>query len=198
MNKAEFRQQLQKKLLSMSDEQRVEKSRRACHNLISTQQFQDASVIMAFVSFGHEIDTSNVILHAWQLGKTIVVPKISWQQRHMMPVKITSLETGFTTGDSGLRNPVTGVPIPVEEIGLVVTPAMGFDVKGNRLGRGGAFYDRFFASEGLKALRCGFGYAEQLLEEIPVTANDVPVDFLVTDAGVRYFNIDIGPQVQGE
>ena len=41
-------------------------------------------------------------------------------------------------------------------------------------------------------------HAEQLLEEIPVTANDVPVDFLVTDAGVRYFNSDIGQQVQGE
>ena len=118
----------------------------------------------------------------------VLVPKISWQQRHMIPVEINSLETGAATENSALRNPVMGVPIPIGEIDLVVTPAVAFDDEGNRLGRGGSYYDRFFANEKLKAVKCGFAFAEQRIDSVPVTDHDQPVDFLVTDEEVIYFN----------
>ncbi len=188
MNKERLRLQLQKSLLAMPSDLRSEKSQKACRNLISTSQFQNASAVMMYLSLPHEVDTSEAILCAWQLGKTVAVPKISWQQRHMIPVQINSLETGFSTEVADLRNPVTGTPMPFEEIDLVVTPALGFDRKGNRLGRGGSYYDRFFANEELKASRCGFAFAEQLVESVPVTPADKPVDFLVTDEEVVYFN----------
>jgi len=187
-----LRRELQNRLLAMTSRQRSEKSHKACQNLISTPQFQDASAIMIYLSLPHEVDTSEAILHAWQLNKTVVVPKISWQQRHMIPVQINSLETGFSTEVSGLRNPITGVPIPFEEIDLVVAPALGFDRKGNRLGRGGSYYDRFFANPELKAPRCGFAFAEQVVDSIPVTDSDEPVDFLVTDEEVMYFGTPQG------
>ena len=188
MDKGELRHKLQNCLLAIPSEQRDEKSRKACQNLVSTSQFQSASTVMMYLSLPHEVDTSEAILHAWQLGKTVVVPKISWHQRHMIAVQINSLETGFSTGASGLRNPIAGLPMPFEEIDLVVTPAVGFDRKGNRLGRGGSYYDRFFANAELKASRCGFGFAEQLIEMIPVTEHDEPVDILVTDEEIIYFN----------
>ena len=187
MDKVQLRSELQKRLLEMSAEQRDEKSRKACRNLVSTPQFQRASAVMMYLSLPHEVDTSEAILYAWQSGKVVAVPRISWQQRHMIPVQINSLETGFATEVSGLRNPVTGVPMPFEEIELVVTPALGFDKKGNRLGRGGSYYDRFFANEELKAPRCGFAFTEQMVDSIPVAEHDKPVDFLVTDEGVMYF-----------
>ena len=196
MDKGQLRQQLQKCLLEMTEEQRSEKSKKACRNLISTPQFQSASVVMMYLSLPHEVDTSEVILHAWQLGKVVAVPKISWQQRHMIPVQINTLETGFSTGFAGLRNPVTGVPMSFEEIDLVVAPALGFDRKGNRLGRGGSYYDRFFANPELKALKCGFAFEEQLVETVPMTDHDEPVDFLVTDEEVMYFNPDKCQQEQ--
>ena len=181
---------LQKCLLEMSEEERSDKSQKACQNLVSTSQFQRASTVMMYLSLPHEVDTSEVVLYAWQLGKTVVVPKISWQQRHMIPVQISSLETGFSTEVAGLRNPVTGVPMPIEEIDLVVAPALGFDRKGNRLGRGASFYDRFFANKQLKAARCGFAFTEQLVDSVPVEERDEPVDFLVTDKEILYFNPD--------
>ncbi len=184
MDKAELRHQLRNRLLAMPPEQRKEKSKRACRNLISTEQYQSASIIMLFLSLPHEVDTSEAILQAWQLGKTIAVPKISWQQRHMIPVQISSLETGFATGAGGLRNPVAGVPIPFGQIDLVVAPALGFDRLGNRLGRGGSFYDRFFANKEVIASRCGLAFAEQIVDSIPITASDEPVDFVVTDGEV--------------
>jgi len=198
MDKGQLRLELQKSLLEMSAEQRSEKSKKACRNLISTAQFQNASVIMMYLAMPYEVDTSDAILQSWQLGKTVVVPKISWQQRHMIPVQINSLETDFSTEVGGLRNPVTGVPVPFGEIDLVVTPALGFDRKGNRLGRGGSYYDRFFANKELRASRCGFGFAEQLVDTVPVMEHDKPVDFLVTDDGVMYFNSDESYVGQGE
>ncbi len=188
MDKQRLRRDLQKRLLEMTEERRIAKSKKACQNLISTQQFQSASVIMIFLSFPHEVSTAEAILHAWQLGKIVVVPKISWQQRHMIPVQINSLETDFSTEVAGLRNPVAGVPVPFDQIDLVVTPALAFDRKGNRLGRGGSFYDRFFANEELKAPRCGFGFAEQVVDCVPVAEHDKPIDLLVTDEEIIYFN----------
>jgi len=184
MEKVELRQEMRNRLLALSAEQRKEKSRKACRNLISTEQYQDASIIMMYLSLPHEVDTTEAILHAWQLGKTVAVPKISWQQRHMIAVQITSLDTGFSTGAWGLRNPMTGVPIPFGQIDLVVTPALGFDRKGNRLGRGGSFYDRFFANKDLTAARCGLAFAEQILESVPTMEHDEPVELLVTDEEV--------------
>lgn len=188
MDKEQLRSQLQKSLLAMSPEQRSEKSHRACQNLISTPQFQSATTIMMYLSLPHEVDTSEAILHAWQLGKAVAVPKISWQQRRMMAVEINSLETGISTSDFGLRNPVAGAPVPFEEIDLVITPALGFDRSGNRLGRGGSYYDRFFTDEKFKASKCGLAFAEQVVDSVPVDSTDVPVDFLVTDEEIVYFN----------
>ncbi len=182
--KVELRRQLRNSLLAMPADQRRDKSRCACRHLVATEQFQNASIVMMYLSLPHEVDTSEAILHAWQLGKTVAVPKISWQQRHMIAVGINSLETGFSTGVGGLRNPIGGAPIPFGEIDLVVSPALGFDRQGNRLGRGGAFYDRFFANRALTASRCGLAFAEQVVGSIPVAENDEPVDFLVTDEGV--------------
>ena len=73
---------------------------------------------------------------------------------------------------------------------MVVTPGLAFDRKGNRLGRGGSYYDRFFAHEKLVAHKCGFGFAEQLLDSVPTANHDEQIDSLVTDEEVIYFNAD--------
>ena len=199
MTKEQLRLKLQKVLLEMSDEERSEKSKKACRNLISTPQFQDASqkVIMMFLSMPNEVDTSQAILHAWQLGKIVAVPKVFWKQKHMIAVGINSLESGFSTTPAGLRNPTTGEPIPFEEIDLVVTPALGLDRGGNRLGRGGSYYDRFFSNEKFRASKCGFAFTEQLVDSIPVTDRDVAVDFVVTDSEIIYCNQNVEQKAKG-
>ncbi len=80
--------------------------------------------------------------------------------------------------------------MPVEEIDVVVAPALGFDRIGNRLGRGGGYYDRFFANGRLKAPRCGFAFSEQVIDSVPVMECDERVDFLVTDEEIIYFDRD--------
>ena len=187
MDKQQLRQQMRAQLCRYSAQQRTDMSQNACKNLVETPEFQNANTIMAFLSMPHEADTAPFILYAWQHAKTIAVPKISWQQRHMIPVQINSLETGIATEAGGLRNPVTGVPVPLEDIDLVVTPGLAFDKNGNRLGRGGSYYDRFFQHEKLRAIKCGFGFSEQLIPVVPTVEHDRPIDMLVTNEGVTYF-----------
>ena len=133
MDKEQLRLKLQECLRRFDAEQISRKSQKACRNLIATSQFQAASVIMMYLAIPYEADTTEAITQAWQLGKTVVVPKVSWKQKNMEAVKINSIETGFSTGASGLRNPRTGMPMPLEKIDLVVTPALAFDGKGNVL-----------------------------------------------------------------
>ena len=86
MDKIELRNELKTRLVAMEVEARAEKSKAACRNLIETPQFSQAAVVMIYLSLPHEVDTATAILAAWQQGKTVAVPKISWQQRHMIPV----------------------------------------------------------------------------------------------------------------
>lgn len=184
MDKGALRRELKTKLVQMSGDERVKKSKLLCGHVVGSEAFREASVVMAFLSLPHEVETTPLILHAWQCGKTVVVPRVSWEQRHMIPVEITSLETGLKADAMGLRNPVNGKPVPFEEIDLILTPGLGFDRQGNRLGRGGAYYDRFFAANELTASRWGLAFSEQLCDAVPHDENDYPVDAVVTEQGI--------------
>jgi len=188
MDKRQLRQQIRTMLTGISEQRRIDMSHKACKNLVDTPEFRAGNTIMAFLSMPHEIETAPFILYAWQHNKTICVPKISWQQRHMIAVIINSLETGIATEAGGLRNPVTGIPVPIEDIDLIVSPGLAFDKKGNRLGRGGSYYDRFFSHDKLRAVKCAFAFSCQIVDEVPTTERDKPVDMIVTEKGVIYFN----------
>ena len=87
MDKAQLRLQLKNYLLNMDEKQRAEKSRQACKNLTELTQFQEAETVMLYLSLPYEIDTSEAILQCWQSGKTVAVPKISWEQRGRSPAE---------------------------------------------------------------------------------------------------------------
>lgn len=184
MDKITLRQELKQRLMQLSRQEIADKSKQICEHLVNSSVYQNASVVMMFLSMPHEVDTTTLILCAWQQGKTVAVPKMSWEQRHMIPVEIKSLETGLKVDRMGLRNPINGVPVPFEEIDLVVTPGLGFDRQGNRLGRGGSYYDSFFRINKIKAAKWAVAFSEQLCDSIVHDENDVPVDAVVTEKGV--------------
>ncbi|MHC4292195.1 MAG: 5-formyltetrahydrofolate cyclo-ligase [Planctomycetota bacterium] len=181
MDKNALRHEIKKRLVQMSKGDRVAKSKQICQQIIGSETFQKASVVMMYLSLPHEVDTTPMILYAWQQGKTVAVPKVSWEQRHMIPVELKSLETGLKTDERGLRNPTNGVPVPFEEINLVITPGLGFDKSGNRLGRGGSYYDNFFIHNKITAARWGVAFSQQICDEIPHDENDAPIDTVVTE-----------------
>lgn len=181
MDKAQLRRSLRNGLLEMPSETRRRKSLRACLNLVSLSLFHDASTVMMYLSLPYEVDTEEAIQQAWSLGKTVVVPRISWEDKTMSPVRIESFQQEFSVSASGLRNPVSHELVPFEQIDLVVAPGLGFDTQGNRLGHGGGYYDRFLSLPEVRARRCGFAFAQQVMAKIPSNETDQAMEYLVTD-----------------
>ena len=181
MDKVALRQEIKSRLTEMTSKERVAASKAICRLIVDSQPFHDAAVVMVYLPLPHEVDTTPLILYAWQQGKTVAVPKVSWQQRHMIPVELTSLETDFHTDKMGLRTPTNGTPVPFEDIDLVVTPGLAFDTSGNRLGRGGGYYDRFFAGHDISAARWAVAFSTQLYPAVPHEDTDQRVDAIVTE-----------------
>ena len=186
-SKAVIRRQIREKLSRMTEPVRHAKSLAACSLVTASPEFNSARVIMLYLSMPLEVDTSNLALRAWQAGKAVVVPKVSWDQRRMLPVEITTLQTGITTTGPGIKEPIAGKPIPTDYIDLVVVPGLGFTPTGHRIGRGMGFYDRFLAQPDFSGLSCGLAFAEQLIDTLPILAHDMPLGMLVTDQSVRRF-----------
>ncbi len=147
---------------------------------------------MVFLSLPTEVDTSSLVLRCWQDHKRVLAPKVSWEQRRMLPVEMLSLTDTLTESDFGIREPVAGVPFPTSLIDLVIVPGLAYDEYGNRLGRGRGFYDRFLAHPDFRGVACGIAFEVQMTAGVPVGPLDRPVDMLVTDAQVRQFSRSAG------
>ncbi|MCC6304853.1 MAG: 5-formyltetrahydrofolate cyclo-ligase [Rhodobacteraceae bacterium] len=84
-----------------------------------------------------------------------------------------------------------GIPVPAEGAemtpGVLVVPLLAFDRAGYRLGYGGGFYDRTLAGlrgAGLAVVAIGFAFGGQEVAAVPREATDLPLDLVVTEAGV--------------
>jgi 5-formyltetrahydrofolate cyclo-ligase len=164
-----------------------ERSVQACLRLTQTREYARSEIIMVFLSLPNEVDTTSLVLQAWRDRKRVLAPKVSWEQRRMLPIQIDSLSNDLSESVLGIREPADGVPIPLANIDMVIVPGMGFDLKGNRLGRGRGFYDRFLAHRDWAGIACGLALEDQVVEDVPVTELDMNVQMLVTDVTVRRF-----------
>ncbi len=73
----------------------------------------------------------------------------------------------------------------LQEIELVLVPGLAFDAKGNRLGRGAGYYDRFLAKLPKSVKTVALAFECQLFESIPVEPHDRKVDYIITEERVR-------------
>jgi 5-formyltetrahydrofolate cyclo-ligase len=187
MPKRVLRQEVRQKLSAISALELQQRSAAACRRTAEQPEYRRAEVIMLFLSMTHEADTTQLALQAWGDGKRVLAPRVSWDQRRMLPIEIHSLASGVEDGYMGIREPVEGLPVPVSDIDLVVVPGLAFDEQGNRLGRGRGFYDRFLSHPDFRGTSCGLALEDQVLASLPIGPSDVCVDMLVTDAKVRRF-----------
>lgn len=187
MTKKRLRQDFRARLAAIPADQLAERSAAACRRLLDQPEYQRAEVVMIFLSGPNEIETSQIALQAWSDLKRVLVPKVAWDQRRILPLEIRSLTSDIGPGYMGIREPIDGMPIPVADIDLVVVPGLAFDMQGNRLGRGRGFYDRFLSHRDFRAVACGLALEEQLIDAVPHDETDVRVKMLVTDERVVRF-----------
>ncbi len=189
IQKNQTRKKLHGILNGLGDRAIFEKSLMASERLCRLPEFENAKVVMMFFSVHREIDTSFALIEALRQHKTLVLPRINWEKKSMDPVRIETLNCEIAVGRKAVREPVGGEIIPISEIDLVVTPGLGFDDCGGRIGRGAAFYDRFFSQEDFRGTRCGFTFEEQVLDSIPMAPHDQTMNLLCTDVRVHRFNL---------
>ena len=64
---------------------------------------------------------------------------------------------------------------------IVLTPLLGFDLTGARLGQGKGYYDRKFATAPTRPLLVGIANSCQQLPKIPTDPTDLPLNLLLTE-----------------
>ncbi|MSO54252.1 MAG: 5-formyltetrahydrofolate cyclo-ligase [Rhodospirillales bacterium] len=144
------------------------------------------TVVSAFWSMGDEIDVKPLLaaLHArgYVLGLPVVVKRgqpLTFRQWH----PTTQLEAVAF----GLLQPAADQPDVVPDV--VITPLLAFDGRGHRLGYGAGYYDRTLA--GLRdrghVTAVGVGFADQRIDEVPITERDQLLDWMVTDQAAWRF-----------
>lgn len=183
MDKKAFRKGVQAEIAALPETYLNESNAGLRENFLAMPEFRRADVIFAYISEGREPDTVGILQKALAMGKTVALP-VSLDGGIMEPRIIKSLEE-LVPGRFGILAPPEGAPlVPEERIDLVLVPAVTFNDKGYRLGRGGGYYDRFLGRSG--ACSVGLG-RERLIREIPLEPHDMSVNCLVTEVCVRRF-----------
>lgn len=87
-----------------------------------------------------------------------------------------------------VRPGVWDIPVPesryVVHPSLLLVPLLGFDDAGYRLGYGGGYYDRTLAAMSPRPFTIGIGFGLGWLKTIFPQPHDIPMDVIVTEAGV--------------
>lgn len=178
--KKELRTVVKNKLKEMGAIEHKSKSEKIQEHLSSTSLWKEVSTIAITISRGNEVDTYQIIKKAWTEGKKVVVPKTYPKKKEMVFFQITSFDELENTYFQ-LKEPKETVCFPYrrEDIELIIVPGVAFDRKGNRLGYGGGYYDRYL--DHYKGNTCALAFEEQLVSEIPLESYDVPVQMIVTE-----------------
>lgn len=145
------------------------------------EAFRTSETVALYKAIGGEVILEALFSECWTLGKRTCIPVFNPSLKIYEFAEITP-DTPFKTGHYGIQEPIGVEPVSVEKINLMVVPGVAFDRKGNRLGRGGGYYDRLLAGFGGISAAVAFDF--QLFPEIPREPHDRPVDFIVTETKI--------------
>lgn len=138
--------------------------------------------VMVYVSMGSELPTRELIERLWaQPSIEVFVPYTA--DGFIMPRKIKYLAEPDKLGD--LPEQAYDGGICEAKLDFCVTPLLGFNLRGYRIGYGKGCYDRFF-SRHPECKRIGLCYSFQQVE-FAEEEHDVPLGCCVTDEEVIYF-----------
>jgi len=125
-----------------------------------------------------EVDTSFLRTLLQGKDKEIVIPKINDSVR-LQHFLLTD-HTLFKRNSLGIPEPVSGIEIKPSIIDVVFIPLLSFDSKGNRVGYGKGYYDRFLLNCKEECLKIGLSFFEEEQCVFDVEDTDIPLDFCVT------------------
>lgn len=135
--------------------------------------------VFLYLSYSHEADTDKLLNAFLQQGKTVYCPRVEGKEMKAV------LYGELALSARGIREPLGEAFYG--DIDVAVVPLTAVDEQGNRLGYGGGYYDKYLSAHP-KTLRIGYCYDEQIVRDVPVEANDIPLEIIVTDKRIIYIN----------
>lgn len=179
MEKQEIRKKIKALKSMLLETEKIESANSVFRILEQSAAFVLANRVLMYHSLPDELSTKE-FLRKWGRRKQFFLPRVNGVNLEILPYDESRLELGAfhieePTGNN-LANP--------EDIELIIVPAVAYDKKGNRLGRGKGFYDRLLKST--KATTIGVAYEFQIVEEIPVEHHDIPMDMIISPSGYVY------------
>ncbi len=142
--------------------------------------------LAAFVPMAVEPDIGTSLAAALAAGRALLLPRYNGGRGLYELVRVANLTADLVAGRYGIREPradlAAAVSLPPATLWLI--PGVAFNsLNGNRLGRGGGFYDRLL--EHYPGGFClGIAWDFQIRNDLPAEAHDQPVDAILTDAAL--------------
>lgn len=171
MEKRIIRNQIREKRELLSSFEVKETSEKIMKNLLESRYFQEAQIIMSYMSFKNEIDTHKINEAILKAGKKLLLPRTIGKKE----MEAVEYGKGFQKGAMGIEEPIgdryNG------RIDLIVVPGIVFDEAGNRIGFGRGYYDRFLENY-LDSVKVSIVYDFQLVEKIEAEKHDKKVDII--------------------
>lgn len=179
--KRQLRTLLRGRRRSLSPEEVTEKSRQVTEQLLTFTPFQQASTIVLYNADENEVVTEAIWRAAISRGQAVYYPRITVDKADLEFVRRYPGEQ-LTPGTFNILIPPGNELLSgMQTSDIVLTPGVGFDEQGHRLGRGKGYYDRAFRGVLAGALRVALAYELQIVPTIPVGPTDERVQWIVTE-----------------
>ncbi|MFH1798908.1 MAG: 5-formyltetrahydrofolate cyclo-ligase [Candidatus Omnitrophota bacterium] len=182
--KQAVRKEMTSRLREQDFQLRVEGSGKIQKMLLTSEEYRNAGTVMTYVSLPLEVSTEYFIKETLRLRKKrVVVPYIGQNDQEITASELTEIEN-LEKGPHGAFQPKESrvKAVSLKEIDLIVVPAVAFDKKNMRLGRGKGYYDRFLSKKDLSlAKTIGLAFRFQVLDQLPSCPYDKSVTRVITD-----------------
>ncbi len=181
--KEELRDSIRERLRALQFEEIAWKSYQLCNAILNHRAWQEARIVALFAS----LPTEPVVEFLWdsirQDRKKACYPKVNGENLSLISVNDPS---ELVASRWQLREPVMREPNlqSLEKIDLILVPGLAFSRNGERMGRGGGYYDRLLARESLHARKIGVCFDMQVLRDLPLESHDILMDEIATESGV--------------
>jgi 5-formyltetrahydrofolate cyclo-ligase len=176
-DKKSLRAEVRRRIKLMSDEEKQRNAATIFAKVEATVAFANANCIALFVALWDEVPTTEALERWRAMGKRVVVPRVEGDIMRYYDYHPDKMAVGAF----GIIEPTGEDEVSAEAIDLMIVPARAFTPKGDRLGRGGGFYDKYMSLEGFRAVKYGVAYACQIFDSLPTDPHDIPVDKVFTD-----------------
>ena len=178
ISKQQIRREIEAKRKSLEPQWLVAASVRIVEHFQTMEAFPPAGTVALYKAIGGEVDLDSLFSICWKAGKHTCIPIFNAKAKIYEMAEV-SAETQYSTGHYGIREPLSPTLCPMHQIDLIAVPGVAFDRTGNRLGRGGGYYDRLL--DGFSGVSAAVAFDFQILPEIPVEQHDKPVNALMTE-----------------